>query len=590
MKYQEFDKNELIDSKYEVIFPIDCTEYYQRYRVKDRKGEIHFLKLYNSSKLSAYQLQKGIFSEIDILSGITNENIIKLEDKGNLIKNNQKFHYLVFRFYSGETLADKLSHKGNLSEYTAIPAVIDVLSGLKDLHEHQRTIIHNNVNPAAIYLDYSSDIEIPILTNFEHARYIEDPGKTINLEQLNPFYVAPELFNGIFTPQSDLFSVGILLYHLIVGIPPWYVELSNFKYTAENLKEAVLEERKKPFTFGFSELELNISEYTKSVIRKAVNPDIEKRFKNCQEFIIALKREIDPESLEVQGKAQIEKLRKKRGNGFSDIVGMNNIKQILNNDIIRALTEQERFKKYDIPLPNGMLLYGPPGCGKTFIAEKFAEEIGFNFIKVISSDIASKYIHGTQEKISQLFSAAEKNSPTVIFIDEIDGIAPNRSSVMDHAYASEVNELLAQFNNCSERGIFVIAATNRPEIIDEALTRAGRIDYKIYVPPPDHKAREGLFRKYLIKRPVDQDIDYVRLADLTDSFICVDIKLITDLAARNAEKEDTRISQTILESIISEFRPSISFIELKKYELIHKKFTDIQIEKKRNIGFRSENE
>ena len=116
---------------------------------------------------------------------------------------------------------------------------------------------------------------------------------------------------------------------------------------------------------------------------------------------------------------------------------------------------------------------------KNFFAECLSEEIGFNFIKVGPSDVGSKYVHGGQEKIKQLFDSAKENAPTVLFLDEIDAMIPDReSSDIGHHYSSEVNEWLIQFNNCGEEDIFIIAATNKMDKIDSAVLRAGRFDRK----------------------------------------------------------------------------------------------------------------
>ncbi|MCK4442090.1 MAG: ATP-binding protein, partial [Sulfurovaceae bacterium] len=184
-----------------------------------------------------------------------------------------------------------------------------------------------------------------------------------------------------------------------------------------------------------------------------------------------------------------------------------------------------------------------------------------------------------------------KNAPTVIFIDEIDAMVPRRGGDLQHSHASEVNEFLAQINNCGERGIFVIAATNRPEIIDPAMLRAGRIDYKIYLPPPDFEARKGLFKIYLKNKPTDLDINYDHLSEVTKNYVSVDIKTIIDFASRKAEKKDVRISQDILLETITQRQPSVSYNDLKGYELIRNQLenTTPKDMARRPFGFRRNN-
>jgi transitional endoplasmic reticulum ATPase len=148
-------------------------------------------------------------------------------------------------------------------------------------------------------------------------------------------------------------------------------------------------------------------------------------------------------------------------------------------------------QRYGVTIPNGMLLYGPPGCGKTFFAKHFAEEVGFNFMLATPSTLKSRYINATQENIAKMFEEAEKNAPTIIFIDEINELLPNRDSDAHEMAKSAVNEMLAQMDRTGEKGIFIIGATNYPDMIDPAMLRAGRLDKKFYLPPPDFEAKKS---------------------------------------------------------------------------------------------------
>ena len=129
---------------------------------------------------------------------------------------------------------------------------------------------------------------------------------------------------------------------------------------------------------------------------------------------------------------------------------MQAVKEQLQTQVIDVLTKVEHFKKYGVTIPNGMLLYGPPGCGKSYISEKFCEEAGFNFILIKPSDLSSIYVSGGEEKIGQLFTDAETNSPTVICFDEVDAVMPKRTEGINQSISSRVNEFLAQINKCSE--------------------------------------------------------------------------------------------------------------------------------------------
>ena len=266
--------------------------------------------------------------------------------------------------------------------------------------------------------------------------------------------------------------------------------------------------------------------------------------------------------------------------GFRDVAGMDELKQLVTEGFINVLNNQECAKAFGITPPS-LLFYGPAGCGKTFFAEKIAEEVGINFMKVVPDDLASTLVHGTQEKIGEVFRKAERKAPTLIFFDEFDTMVPQRTND-DRSYQNgETNEFLCMLNNAAEKGIYVLAATNHPERIDKAVLRTGRIDELIYVDMPDSKARENLFRLTLSKLPVDGEIDYERLADLTEGYNCSDISYIIKVASRkmfNASiKEKDKpykvITQTLLEESISYRSPSVSSRELKEFERLRSKLS-----------------
>ncbi len=277
---------------------------------------------------------------------------------------------------------------------------------------------------------------------------------------------------------------------------------------------------------------------------------------------------------------EVKKPAPKRSNGFGDVAGMDELKQMVTEGFINVLNNQECARAYGITPPS-LLFYGPAGCGKTFFAEKIAEEVGINFMKVVPDDIASTLVHGTQEKIGEVFRKAERKAPTLIFFDEFDAMVPQRSNDDRNYQNGETNEFLCMLNNAAERGIYVLAATNHPERIDKAVLRTGRIDEIIYVDMPDAKAREGLFRLALSKLPTAEDIDFARLAELTTGYNCSDISYIVKVASRkmfNAsikekEKPYKVITQSLLEDSISHKSPSVSSRELRDLERVRSEFS-----------------
>jgi transitional endoplasmic reticulum ATPase len=588
---QILNKKEVINSAYEVQFYIGGDAFYAKYRVKGKDGKTYLLKLYNSSKLSKNDFSNNNLLEVEILTSLNLDNSVRVVNVGEYVKDNKKYHYIVLDFISGETLQDKLERDGVFSQYSAVPLIIYLLETLQKIHKKSNSIIHNNINPSNIYLDYSN-AEKPILTEFGFARYITSKSNSVDLNRLSPFFIAPELYNGICTPQSDIFSVGALLYNLVMGIPPWYIEIPKYQHTQEKFIDAINEKRNHQLNFGVKGIEEFNDEHLIGVLKKALAINIDDRFKNADEFIKALKREV---VLEGGNKTEPKKAVKKKGAGFSAIAGMKELKDILYNDVIRALNETELYESYGITIPNGMLLYGPPGCGKTFISEKFAEEVGFNFLQLKPSDIKSKYINATEEKIGEIFKEATEKAPTIIFIDEIDAVVPSREGDLHQMQAAPVNEFLAQMSNCSEKGIFVIAASNRPEKIDPAILRTGRIDRIIYLPPPDFDARVSMFKLYLKKRPIDLSLNYEKLSEMTKNYVSSDIKFLVDEASRKALKLEARITQEIFDKVIAETKPSVSHRELTKYEKLKDKLEDnkqkpLEELKRKPLGFRRSNE
>lgn len=584
-----FSKGTVVADRFEIQFPLESVGLVQSYRAR-YGGKIFRLDLLNLSSLSStFFDENGKLRQVSLMKSVNHSNIPVLLEEGEVVLNNQRFAFLAYQFVSGETLNAKLSREGTLSQYEAVPLIIELLEILEYLHSLSEPLIHNGISTTSVIVDLSGSRTKPVLMGFEQARSIYSINQGIYLKGLSLFHSAPELLNGIFIPQSDLFSVGALLYQLLLGVPPWFKE--GILEQPPNIAKGLIEqERAKQLNLDFAD-ENEIDEHLKQTIIKALSVDIDDRFKSAGEFAKALKREVVLDKLDPDKHftKQVQLSTKKKGAGFDQIAGMDELKELLYNDVIRAITEKERFAKYGIPMLNGLLLYGPPGCGKTFIAQKFAEEISFNFLQLKPSDLKSQYINATEGIISKLFKEAETNKPTIIFIDEFDALVPSREGDLHQMYSNAVNEILAQMTNCGERGIFVIAATNRPDKIDSAVKRAGRIDKIIYLPPPDKNAREGMFRLYLKDRHADLDINFMRLADLTEYYVSSDIKLLIDEASRRAERKDARINQQILETTIREVRPSVTQKEINKYLVIKQQWENEKQNVSDNstpIGFR----
>ena len=567
-------KGEIINDTYEILFFIGEGAFGEVYRVKHKYLGIQVIKVFKIDYVTKTDIET-VTREAKILSKLTHQNIVRVFETNTFIKNGNTLYFISMGFVSGETLTQLLARKIKLPLPVALSIQKELLAGLKFVQEQTPPIIHRDINTDNILLSYEREKPIAMLSDFGLAQSIDQLSKLPNAAG-RYIYFAPECFFGTYLKTSDVFSSGIVLYKMITGMHPWEYNFEDTQGDTEKIKTMVITARRKDIQKPSLHND-TCTTYLDGVILKAISKDIEERYKTADEFLNALndikKDEIKPneivnnksEDLNLSAHSNIFKVKEK-GKGFDLIAGMNELKDTLYQDIILPLKDKELYEQYKVSIPNGMLLYGPPGCGKTYIAQKFAEEIGYNYIELKPSDIASIYVHGTQEKIAKLFQQASEKAPTIIFIDEVDAILPNREGNLNKSYASEVNEFLAQMTECHQHGIFIIAATNRPEKIDPAILRTGRIDKVIYLAPPDYQARIEMFRLHLNDRPVEKDIKIEELAKMTNNYVASDIKFIVNEASREALKQRRRISQDHFIESIKKNPPSISVNTIKKYE------------------------
>jgi transitional endoplasmic reticulum ATPase len=573
-------KNLLVNERYSVMLFIKQGSNAETYRVKGKDNKLYFLKLFNYAKLhrSAFDSENNLL-EIEFLKSIKHPNIVSYKDSGELIFEGKKYGFLVLDFIAGETLAEKISREKIESLYDLKQIIADILNGLNYLHSLPEPIIHNEITPQNIMLDLSGDMPQAKIIDFGFARSFHQSSKAYNKDGLNLNYVASECFNSFYSPQSDVYSVGALMYQLVFGMPPWFKDVSKYQADRSKAEEIMLLERSKPLKFPQPpDYFIGYDDQVNLLLKKALSQDPDYRFESAGEFLKALNGEIEIEDIDTVRKVKPEEIPEKRiktlkarGKGFKAIAGMKELKDQMKLDVIDALHNPEEYERYGVTIPNGMLLYGPPGCGKTFFAKHFAEEVGFNFMLVTPSTLKSKWVNATQENIAKMFEEAEKNAPTIIFIDEINELLPHRDSTAHEMSKSAVNEMLAQMDRTGEKGIFIIGATNFPDLIDPAMLRAGRIEKKYYLPPPDFEARKALFELALKERPLDFGIDYDKLASLTENYVSADIELLATDAARAALKNKTRITMEMLQLVIHKNKPSISLSELKKYDAVRER-------------------
>ena len=473
------------------------------------------------------------------------------------------------------TIKDRIRARKLFSEKETLLSALAIISLLDELHKVNRK--SGYINIAASNFVCTSKIEsnnIVMIDNSIDENLSEHYPPQCTNENVCQ---APEYFHGKFTELSEVYAIGALMYEMLFGIEPWAINVDMLDTTMRTL--VLLKMKRKPLLIP-SLNGLNPSNELMTIIGKATEYQPEKRYQSLEDLRTAISRQLYSS---VKDKEQ--HLNICRGNGFADIAGMDDLKEKIRYDIIDVLNDAERAKELGITIPNGILLYGPPGCGKTFFAEKCAEEMQCHFMYVKCSDVASPYIHGGQEKIARLFEEAREKSPTLLFLDEVDALLRTRTKQQNASESGEINEFLCQINNCGESGVFVIAATNMPEEIDEAALRAGRLERKYYIGVPDVQTIEKLLEIQLRKRKTDS-INIKEVAKHLQGRVAADVKLLVDVAARLAFRNHCNISTQLLIEAVRTTPPSVSKAVIEEHLRIKEKFEQKQIEgKRRRIGF-----
>jgi len=225
---------------------------------------------------------------------------------------------------------------------------------------------------------------------------------------------------------------------------------------------------------------------------------------------------------------------------WQDIGGLEETKRELQEMVRYPIEHRGLFEKFGMQASRGVLFYGPPGCGKTLMAKAIANECGANFISVKGPELLNMWFGGSEANVRDLFDKARAASPCILFFDEMDSIARARGSGGGSSDTSDrvINQILSEIDGMgSGKTLFIIGATNRPDILDPGIMRPGRLDQLIYIPLPDWESRVSIFKANLRKSPIDDDIGYEQLADVTEGFSGADITEICQRAAKNAIRE-----------------------------------------------------
>lgn len=546
----------------------------ESYTVYGGDDMLYFCKVFDISDMAASQLFEGkeVFEIVFCreLNAEKNDNIIRYVDNGGFRKGNKDYHFLVTEFYQGELLNQSVEKDGVFDVEDAMQITLCVLNGLR--HMHSKALLHNDITPSNIMLKEMDDgMMLPTIIDLGHVSYMVLGRPNFFLGDLAPFFRAPETFRGIFTPKSDVFSVGALLYYLLFGKAPWEVDLVECGDDINLIKAKVKEARKEKLVLDTEEV--HIPDFLKKILKKALSSKAVSRFASADDFFNTLIDRLVPEDISniddmsmdeaagkegqpEEGHAEKQQImfKKGSGNGFDQVAGRDELKEQLRKEVIFALQNPEKAKQYLLPPVNGILLYGPPGCGKSLVTECFAEELGFNYTILKASQFGNIYQPGVLDNLQRIFDAASLKAPFVICLDEIEYLIPNPGT--DNVTKESV-AMLSMMNGCAAKGILLVATSNQPEQVDPFLMRPGCIDRVFFVPQPDLEARKDIFKKHLSNRPCEE-IDFEELAKLSEDFVAGDITETVNEAAMTAAYMDVPISQKILVDVLKYKNPTYS--------------------------------
>ena len=568
---ETFKKGEKID-KYVINSFVKKGAVAESYTVLGSDDMMYFMKVYDFGKIPHEQLFQGKeVYEIQLCKELNtdeNQNVVRYVDNGEVKKSNTVYHYLVTEFYRGTLLLDAVRTDGRFDLEDAVQITLCVLSGLSFIHS--RALIHNDIRPSNIMLQELDDgMLMPTIIDLGHISYMVKGRPTFVDEDLMPYFRAPETFRSVYTVKSDIFSTGALLYFLIFGKSPWDgMDLRVFEGDKQKIADALKKARKQDLVLETEDVQL--PDYLKAILLKALAKKPDDRFASAADFAQALFEQVMPELAkrmeEEEAKPQAEThdnsgptitFKKGSGNGFDNVTGRDELKEQLRKEVLFALQNPEKAKLYKLPVINGVLLYGPPGCGKSLVLNSFAEELGFNYTIIHGPEMGHIYQEGVLDNLQRMFDAAEIKAPFVICIDELEFLAPNPNGEGEENVTPQISALYGMMNDCSKKGILVVATTNRPDLIDQSIMRIGCFDRVFFVPQPDFEARKDIFMDHLKDRPCEE-LDFDELAKMSDDFNAGDITEAVNEAAMTAAYNDVPISQKILVDVLKYKNPTYS--------------------------------
>jgi transitional endoplasmic reticulum ATPase len=268
-------------------------------------------------------------------------------------------------------------------------------------------------------------------------------------------------------------------------------------------------------------------------------------------------------------------VREKPNVHFADIAGLDEVKEEINIKMLYPFQHPELAQRYGISVGGGVLLFGPPGTGKTMFAKAIACELDATMFVISPAQLMSKWVGEAEQNVKKLFDAAKAEAKSVIFMDEVEALVPRRrdqqSTVMQRVVPQILQEIEG-FDRKADRALMFLGATNEPWSLDPAMLRPGRLDSRIYVPLPDAAARFKLFEIYLGKRPLADDVDFAKLVELTDGYSGADIKAVGERSAIRPFLESVNgatprnINMADVQAVLRELPPSVSKKDVAKFD------------------------
>lgn len=618
-KIEKYAVSELIYS--------DPGGYREVYRAQGQDRAPVALIVYAPERIPNRNLMHLPDTEFDYRAHLVSEPFAPMVDSGEWeVRERMKIRYCAVEYRDTVSLEAELAN-APMKTVDGWSLFRDLFIGLNEICHYGKGACHFNLCPQTVRVCRERDGSArAMLGGLQFVSRLSVQPSDIDMTLLNPCYRAPESVFGAMTPRSMQFSLALLFASMLQGFHPWGADPRM-----EAFRIFGLIRRNKP--------RLNLSRDLARCLGKALSIAPDNRFGTMDEFVSAIMRfsplelpstyecfgpqlpgksaegndvallsqRLDPAretGRDAAPKTEEESAPRisvspgvRKGPGFSAVAGMDSLKQELRRDYIDVINNRDLAKQYGIKVPN-LLFYGPPGVGKTYIAERLSEELNIDCSLVRPSDLGSIYIHGSQSLIRQLFDKARKQAlrnrkGVLLVFDEMDAVCSRRDSENNENLAGEVAEMLVQLNNCADDNVFCIGTTNCLDRMDKAIIRKGRMDKIVYFGLPDVEAREALFRHELSFRPHAGEIDLKRLSALTDGFTSSDISYVAGECARRAfssaihgpSRDPVAIGQPLIEEVIAGTRPSVSKQDLKHYEMIRDEYADGNPPERRLIGF-----